>query len=115
MIYNMVKRFNKQFGVVLNKCLDGENPAEKHCMDNSIKILGKIPFEEELGLLNSNWEIAVYKNDKYKELFSTVELKVGSGTTGMLVTEVKRQLKEADFYSDLVIISGNGMSSYCFN
>jgi MinD superfamily P-loop ATPase len=72
MVYELVKLFNKPFGVVLNKCLDGENPAEKFCFDKNIKILGRIPFDNELGALNSNAEIAVNKNEKYRELFSSL-------------------------------------------
>ena len=72
MVYELVKLFHKPFGVVLNKCLDGENPAENFCLENNIKILGRIPFDNELGTLNSNAEIAVHKNEKYRELFSSL-------------------------------------------
>jgi len=72
MVYDLVKLFNKPFGVVLNKCLEEENPAEKFCLENSIKILGRIPFDNELGTLNSNAEIAVNKDEKYRELFSSL-------------------------------------------
>lgn len=70
MVYELVKLFHRPFGVVLNKCLKEENPAEKFCLDKNIKILSRIPFDNELGTLNSNAEIAVYKNEKYRELFS---------------------------------------------
>jgi MinD superfamily P-loop ATPase len=72
MVYELVKLFDKPFGVILNKCLDEENPAEKFCFENNINILGRIPFDNELGTLNSNAEIAVYKNEKYRELFSSL-------------------------------------------
>jgi MinD superfamily P-loop ATPase len=72
MVYELVKLFNKPFGVILNKCLEEENPAEKFCLENNIKILGRIPFDNELGTLNSNAEIAVNKNEKYRELFSSL-------------------------------------------
>ena len=72
MVYELVKLFDKPFGVVLNKCLEEENPAEKFCFENSIRILGRIPFDNELGTLNSNAEIAVNKNEKYRELFSSL-------------------------------------------
>lgn len=72
MVYELVKLFNKPFGVVLNKCLNEENPAEKFCFENNIMILGRIPFDNELGTLNSNAEIAVNKNEKYRELFSSM-------------------------------------------
>src|SRR5690554_373539 len=72
MVYELVKLFDKPYGVVLNKCLDGENPAEKFCLENGIKILSRIPFDNELGLLNSNAEIVVYKKEKYMDLFSSL-------------------------------------------
>ena len=76
MVYELVKLFNKPFGVLLNKCLEEENPAEKFCLENNIKILGRIPFDNELGTLNSNAEIAVNRNEKYRELFSSLLNKV---------------------------------------
>ena len=72
MVYELVKLFDKQCGVVLNKCLDGENPAEKFCLEKNIKILGQIPFDNELGMLNSNADIAVRKNEKYQAIFSSL-------------------------------------------
>lgn len=72
MVYELVKLFDKPFGVVLNKCLEEENPAEKFCFENNIKILGQFPFDNELGTLNSNAEIAVNNNEKYRELFSSL-------------------------------------------
>lgn len=39
--------------------------------------------------------------------FSTARLKMGSGTSGKLVTEVKRQMKMASGNADLVIIDGS--------
>ncbi len=72
MVYNLVKIFNKPFGAVINKCLEAENPAEEYCKDNNIKVLCKIPFENELGKINSNAEIAAEKNEKYYGLFSSL-------------------------------------------
>lgn len=72
MVYKLVKLFDIPFGAVLNKCLEVENPAEKFCTENNIKILCKIPFENELGKLNSNAEIASRKKEKYHSLFSSL-------------------------------------------
>ena len=72
MVYELVKLFNKPHGVVLNKCLEEENPAEIFCLENKIHILGRIPFDHELGSINSNAEIAVNKNEKYREMFSSL-------------------------------------------
>ncbi|WP_349948374.1 hypothetical protein ABFV83_08045 [Lacrimispora sp. BS-2] len=62
----------KQCGVVLNKCLEGENPAENFCLERNIKILCRIPFDNELGMLNSNAKIAVRENEKYQAIFSSL-------------------------------------------
>lgn len=72
MVYELIKLFKKPYGVVLNKCLDGENPSENFCLEKNIKILGKIPFENELGTLNSKALIVVRENNKYREMFSSL-------------------------------------------
>ncbi|HBV86333.1 MAG TPA: ATPase [Desulfosporosinus sp.] len=72
MVYELVKLFNKPNGVVLNKCLEGENPSEKFCLEKDIRILGRIPFDQELGKLNSNALIAVRENQTYRDLFSSL-------------------------------------------
>ena len=72
MVYELVKLFDKAHGVVLNKSLDGDNPAEKYCMEKDIKILGKIPYDNELGILNSNGLIASRESEKYKNIFSNI-------------------------------------------
>ena len=70
MVYELVKLFDKQFGAVLNKCLEGDNPAEKFCIENDIRILARIPFDTEIGTLNSNARILVREQSKYRALFS---------------------------------------------
>jgi MinD superfamily P-loop ATPase len=69
MVYELVKLFNIPCGVVLNKCTCGSNPSEEFCKENNIKILAKIPFDKELGELNSNGKIAVWENYTKNELF----------------------------------------------
>ena len=72
MVYELVKLFNKPHGVVLNKCLEGENPAERFCNEKNIKILGKIPFNTKIGTLNSNAKILVRENQMYRDEFSVL-------------------------------------------
>lgn len=72
MVYELVRLFDKPHGAVLNKCLEGENPAERFCTEKDIKILGKIPFDNELGTLNSNALISVRENKKYRDMFSSL-------------------------------------------
>ena len=49
-------------------------------------------------------ELMLYTEDA---VFSTAELKMGSGTSGMLVTEVKKQMKSASKDVELGIIDGS--------
>ncbi|HZJ82528.1 MAG TPA: ATP-binding protein [Clostridia bacterium] len=72
MVYELVKLFKKPHGVVLNKIIGEEDPAEDFCVEKGIDILEKIPFSDELGTLNSNALIAVREKDEYKELFSNL-------------------------------------------
>lgn len=69
MVHELVKLFNKPLGVVLNKCLPGENPARQFCAEHKINMLASIPFDEELGRLNSKGLIAVREDKQYRELF----------------------------------------------
>ena len=72
MVYELIQLFKKPHGVVLNKCLTGENPSEKFCNENGIKILATIPYTSELGTLNSNALIAVREQETYRDLFSSL-------------------------------------------
>ncbi len=76
MVYQLVKLFKKPHGVVLNKCLPEANPAEAFCIENEIPIIGKIPYDQELGTINSNALIAARETDKYKDLFTHLLNKV---------------------------------------
>lgn len=49
-------------------------------------------------------DLMLYENDA---VFSTAQLKMGSGTSGKLVTEVKKQMKSAARGVDLAIIDGS--------
>ncbi|EHQ88398.1 AAA family ATPase [Desulfosporosinus youngiae] len=84
MVHELIRLFDKPHGVVLNKCLEGENPAEKFCMEKGIQILARIPFDKELGKLNSDALIAARENQRYRELFfsllQTVTKEVGYET-----------------------------------
>lgn len=50
-------------------------------------------------------ELMLYANKR--EVFSTAQLKMGSGNSGMLVTEVKKQMKSAVVDARLAIIDGS--------
>lgn len=69
MVYHLVKLFDKPFGVVLNKCLSGENPSKRFCLENKINILAEISYDTELGRLNSKGLVAVRESKQYHDLF----------------------------------------------
>lgn len=50
-------------------------------------------------------ELMLYSDEK--KVFSTAQLRMGSGTSGMLVTEVKKQMKSAAVDAELAIIDGS--------
>lgn len=70
MVYDLVRLFKKPFGVVLNKAQDGFNPSKEFCENNKIKILSEIPFDVELGKLNSDGKIVSKENRRYHDLFA---------------------------------------------
>lgn len=70
MIVELVTVFQKPFGVVLNKCMPGENPAEAYCARHHIPILARIPFDAELGKLNADGRIAVWESNAYRGVFA---------------------------------------------
>ena len=76
MVYELVNLFGKSCGVVLNKCLEGDNPSEEFCIQNKLNILKRIPFSTELGTFNSNAQIAARENQAYRHLFLSLLRKV---------------------------------------
>lgn len=69
MVYDLVKLFEKPFGVVLNKCLPGENPSKTFCREHQINILTEIPYDENLGKSLSEGFVAVRRSEQYHTLF----------------------------------------------
>ncbi|MPM60779.1 Iron-sulfur cluster carrier protein [bioreactor metagenome] len=70
MVHELAVLFGKPCGAVLNKCMDGENPAQVYCLEKGIPVLAKIPFDMELGRLSSRGHIAVRESEEYRKLFS---------------------------------------------
>ncbi len=51
-------------------------------------------------------ELMLFKNED-QSVFSTAQLKMGSGASGKLVTEVKRQMANSASHADLAVIDGS--------
>ena len=69
MVYELAVLFDKPHGVVLNKYEAVENPSERFCLERDIRILERIPYDPELGSLNSNGLIPARENETYARLF----------------------------------------------
>jgi MinD superfamily P-loop ATPase len=72
MVTELVRLFQKPHGAILNKCLDGKNPADSFCLENHLPVLGRIPFDAELGALNADARIAARESKRFKALFSSL-------------------------------------------
>lgn len=69
MVTELVRVFNKPFGVVLNKGTEEKNPTEDFLKEENIPLLMKIPFEAELANRTAKGEIAVENLPWVKEIF----------------------------------------------
>jgi len=92
-INRSVSTFNRKHKYIIepNKC-EGCGVCEVVCPVNAISLK---PFK--------SGEIQLYKEDY---IFSTAKLKMGSGTSGMLVTQVKKLLQGYGKNMELAIIDG---------
>ncbi len=72
MVQELVKVFNKPHGVIINKAIEGENIAKDYCKEKSIKILYNIPFNKEMGRLNSEGKIVSRINEEYRKIFTDI-------------------------------------------
>ncbi len=72
MVHELVRLFEKPYGCLLNKCLEGVNPSETFCEEHNIPIIARIPFDHQLGSLNSNGEIVSRNDLHYKTLFENL-------------------------------------------
>jgi len=73
---------------------EGCSVCEYVCPEGAISMLPSI-----------DGELMLYKSDE--RVFSTAQLKMGSGTSGLLVTEVKKRMKEKAPDTDMAIIDGS--------
>lgn len=77
MVYELVTLMGKKHAVVLNKCMEGKNLAEDFCKEKGIPVVGRIPFDKELGVLHSQAMIASREDGTFKRLFSSILETIG--------------------------------------
>ena len=74
-IITTAARFRVKTAVCVNKFdtnIENTNKIEEFCKEKGIKILGRVPFEKELGELNSNAKIAARESERYNKLFKNI-------------------------------------------
>ena len=72
MVHQLVRLFQKPHGILLNKCLPGENLSEMYAWEQKIPIIGRIPYERRLGALHAQGSILVQADASYRKRFSDV-------------------------------------------
>ena len=80
----MVRAMNLPFGIIINRDGIGDNRVEKYCDEEKIKILMKIPHDEQIARLYSKGipfvnELPAW-NQKFRELFQNIKVELGGGS-----------------------------------
>lgn len=90
MVHELVTLMEKPYSVILNKCVDGENPSEKYCINNNIRISGRFPFDNELGTINSNGMISARVQSTYQSMFASLLQEILKEASHETTVSVKR-------------------------
>ena len=72
MVHELVTLYQKPYGVVLNKSIEGENPSRAYCEEHDISILGDIKYDDLLGKRLSEGKIHVRVEGHYQQVFETI-------------------------------------------
>ncbi len=73
MVVDLVRVFNKPFGVILNKCEEKTNPTETYLLQEKIDIFGRIPYDNEIAKFTAEGKIAAREFPGIKKLFEEIE------------------------------------------
>jgi MinD superfamily P-loop ATPase len=76
LVYELVKLFNKPFGIVLNKVSDDALVAREFASKNNIHILAEFPYDAQIAKLSSEGELLAAKSEEYKVVFSDILQKI---------------------------------------
>ena len=90
LVHQLVSLFAKPYGVILNKCLDADNPSEIYCKENGLVIIGSIAFDHDLGKLNSDARVASHEDERYHGLFADLLLGIREEVQHATATDIKR-------------------------
>jgi MinD superfamily P-loop ATPase len=76
LVYELVKLFNKPFGMVLNKVTDDALVAREFCSTNNINILAEFPYDSNIAKLSSDGKLLAQKNEHYYRVFNGILQKI---------------------------------------
>ncbi len=71
MAVELVKLYKVPYGIIINKDDNKENLVKVFCKNESISLLGTIPYSMEAAALYSKG-IMLYENDRYKKIFKSI-------------------------------------------
>lgn len=72
MVYELVHLLGKSCGIVINKGDTPYVPLENFCKEQSIDILMRVPFREDLAEIGANGEIAAEKDMEIRDAFTAL-------------------------------------------
>jgi|SRR5690554_1605895 len=72
LVYELVELFGIPNGVLINKSDADDGLIEEFCQENSVPILGKIPFNRDISLIASQGKLLVEENGDYQKFFSNL-------------------------------------------
>lgn len=72
----LCRREEMPFGIVINRVVEDDNLIENYCRENSIAVLGRIPYEREIAEIYSRGELLI-KNEKYGRLLQDIAVEIG--------------------------------------
>ena len=90
MVYALVKSLNKPSAAILNKTGSEDDPSELFCIKNGIPIVGKIPYDPQLGKINSEALVAVWENEEYRNRFFEILTHLIKEANDEAITPLKR-------------------------
>lgn len=74
-----VRGLKKNFGVIINRAVEGADPVSDYLKEQGIELLAKIPFDRQLAVWYSEGKIPVLESDKLHKIFYDIQRKLGLG------------------------------------
>ncbi len=72
LIHHLVTMMGKPCAVLLNKSTGGYNPSEAYAKANGLSIIASIPWDEELGRITADGELAALHSAHYRGVFTSL-------------------------------------------